>query len=682
MKIRTSQDTIEEYNPSKITNSLIDEVGLEQQTANRITKQVNNELESLTLDTVTSILIRELVNSKLVENGLSEFVDTYARVGMPVKEIENLINEGNRSNANMQQNPETIHKYVADNSMKQYALNHLLPTELADGHRKGDYHIHDLEYFAHRPLNCQQHDLRVFIRNGLKVDGTGDHTSIAKSPTHLETLVNHTGEILLASQQDMSGGQAMSLWNVFASPFARGRSYDEIKQCVQMLIYNLNMAYASRGSQVPFTSMQLEFGVPNFLKDVTAYGKGGIVCGTYGDYEEEALLLTRAITEVLMEGDAHGKPHLFPNTIYSLRPETFKNGAYDEDLELVHELSAKLGTSYYANMFPSYQGDLGNYMGCRTHLSNTWTGDWDTDCLRTGNLAYCTINLPRLAYNSKEPSDIFAQLDNVMSKIEEILLIRREQGLKALNESKILPFISQTISDEDSPYYRVENSTLSFGFNGLNEMLLSLFGVDITDPSANKFGQEVISYINDHANTLKDETGLRWSTIQTPAESTAHRFATIDRKLYGDKVISNGVTGSEYYSNSSHVPVDTTADIIQKIRVEEPYHRLTPGGHIFHAFFGESYGDAESFMSLTEKICKNSDIGFWAYSSALSYCMRCHTVMKGLQNKCPNCGEVDNVEWYDRITGYVQQVGHAKASNGGWNNGKRQELVDRTRYQK
>ena len=117
------------------------------------------------------------------------------------------------------------------------------------------------------------------------MDGTGDHTSVAGPPKHMETLMNHAGEIMLAAQQNMSGGQSMSLWNVFVAPFAKGLSYDEIKQAVQMLIFNLNMAYAARGSQVPFTSMNLEFKVPKFLQNEPAYGPRGKVVGIYGDFE-------------------------------------------------------------------------------------------------------------------------------------------------------------------------------------------------------------------------------------------------------------------------------------------------------------------------------------------------------------------------------------------------------------
>lgn len=679
LKVRTTRDKIEAFDLTKIVNTLVQETNASQETAFEIASEVWKELKKLNVEYVTAPMIREMVNTKLVEYGLEDIRKDYTRLGIPVYNITSLIENGNHDNANMMHNPETIHKYVADEALKQYALLHVLPSHLADAHMSGDIHIHDLEYFAARPLNCLQHDIRAFIRYGLKVDGTGDHTSVAGAPSHMETLMNHTGEIMLAAQQNMSGGQAMSFWNVFVAPFARGRSYEDIKQSVQMLIYNLNMAYAARGSQVPFTSMQLEFGVPKFLEDVTAYGPKGEVVGTYGDFEEETRLIQRAFTENLYGGDKEGKPHLFPNTIYTLRKETLK-GDYDEDLYRVHQLSAKFGSPYFVNMLPKYRGNMANYMGCRTCLQDTWTGDWEQDCLRTGNLAYVTMNLPRIGYQSKDESQVFEYLDNYMDLVVETLLLRREQALHCLNDYDVLPFLTQKINEEN--YYRVENSTLSFGFVGLNEMLCALFGEGIDNPDANKFGVKCIKYIYDRASELQKETGLRWSVIQTPAETTAYRFATLDKEQFGDKAILQGDNGANYYTNSSHVPVNSDISLVDKIKIEEQYHPITPGGHIFHAFMGESYSDPQSLMSLTNKIAKKSDIGFWAYSSALSFCLKCKTLMKGLNNKCPNCGETEDVEWYDRITGYVQQVGHAKSANGGWNAGKRQELIDRRRFQR
>ncbi len=676
LKVRTTRDTIEPFDKTKIENTLIVETNASRELAERIANDAWKELKKLDVEYLTAPMIREIVNTKLVESGLETLRRKYTRLGIPVYNITNLIQNGSRDNANMIHNPETVHKYVADEALKQYALLHILPNEFADAHMGGDIHIHDLEFFAGRPVNCLQHDLRVFIRKGLKVDGTGDHTSVAGPPNHIETLMNHSGEIMLASQQNMSGGQSMSLWNVFVAPFAAGLPYEKVKQAVQMFIYNLNMAYAARGSQVPFTSINLEFTVPKFLRDEPAYGPRGKLVGIYGDFEEETRMLQRAFTETLLEGDSDGKPHLFPNTPYVLREEVLKS-EFEEDLRRVHELSAKFGSPYFVNMLPDYRGNMSNYMGCRTSLSDNWTGDWEQDCFRTGNLAYITLNLPRIAYNSRDEDEIFEYLDSYMHIGEQVLKIRREQSLKCLNEYNLLPFLSQEV--DDGMYYRIDNTTMSFGFVGLNEMLLYSMGAGIEDKDANKFGLKVLDYMNDRTAELKAETGLRWAILQTPAESTAYRFAMLDLEHYRDKIIAQGDEKTAYYTNSSHVPVNADILLPERIKIEEKYHPKTMGGHIFHAFMGESYSDADSLMSLTDKIARKSDIGFWAYSSALSFCVKCKTLMKGLQNNCGACGETTEVEWYDRITGYIQQVGRSKSASGGWNPGKMKELMDRKR---
>lgn len=636
LRVRTARDTIESFDKSKIEKTLIVETGASPELADKISTEVWKEVKKLDVEYLTAPMLREMVNTKLVENGLETLRRKYTRLGIPVYNITNLIKNGSRDNANMIHNPETVHKYVADEALKQYALLHMLPNELADAHLGGDIHIHDLEFFAGRPINCLQHDLRFFIRNGLKVDGTGDHTSVAGPPNHIETLMNHSGEIMLAAQQNMSGGQSMSLWNVFVAPFAHGLPYEKVKQAVQMFIYNLNMAYAARGSQVPFTSINLEFTVPEFLKEEPAYGPKGRLMGTYGDFEDETRMLQRAFTEVLLDGDSDGKPHLFPNTIYALRKEVLKD-EFSEDLELVHELSSKYGTAYFTNMLPSYRGQMSNYMGCRTSLSDNWTGDWEQDCFRTGNLAYVTLNLPRMAYQSRDEEEIFEYLDSYLRLSEEILMLRREQAVSCLDDYNLLPFLSQDLNGER--YYRVENSTMSFGFVGLNEMLQSFCGSGIEDPDSLKLGLKVIDYMNGRAQELKKDTGLRWTIIQTPAESTAYRFAMLDQEKFGKDAVTQGDVGAYYYTNSSHVPVDTSLNLAEKIRIEEQFHSRTLGGHIFHAFMGESHSDPEALMSLTDKIARKSDIGFWAYSSALSFCVKCKTLMKGLQDSCASCGE-------------------------------------------
>lgn len=192
-------------------------------------------------------------------------------------------------------------------------------------------------------------------------------------------------------------------------------------------------------------------------------------------------------------------------------------------------------------MLADYRGEMANYMGCRTSLADNWTGNWEEDCLRTGNLAYITLNLPRVAYQSRDDDELFEYLDEYIEMAVEVLKIRREQALHCLDDYHLLPFLSQEIDGER--YYRIENATMSFGFTGLNEMLEYHLGSGIADPESNRFGLKVVEHINERAAELKKETGWRWSVLQTPAESTAHRFAMLDHEHYPEEAVLQGTRG-------------------------------------------------------------------------------------------------------------------------------------------
>jgi len=699
--VQTNHDECEPFDKNRIENYCINQIGLEEKESKLIALSVWRKYKDLHDDTtVTTAMLREDVNVQLRKRGYMDESRKHERVGIPFAEIREYIRGHNCDNANLQRNPETFHKNVADYALKQYALE-CLPKDIAEAHNKGEMHIHDLEYFPGRPINCLQHDLRWIIQNIFKPDGIGEHTSTAHPAKHFPTLMNHAGEMLLAGQQNCSGGQGFSLFNVFASPFVRGLTFKQIKQGIQMFIYNLNMAYSNRGGQVPFTSVNLEFTVPDFLKDEIAWGPGGEPCGVYGGFEEETRLINRAFIEVLMEGDAMGKPHLFPNTIWVLREEMMTE-EFDEDFKRVCELSSKYSTPYFANCIPEWTGKHSNVMGCRTRLNTNWTGDWDVDTLRTGNLAYITINFPRIAYKSNgKAREFYKELDRVLEIATRTLLIRRRHAEKLLNEYNMLPFLAQKNKDGET-YYRIENSTLSFGVIGMDEMLRAFWNDKKDGGMYNEKNREfvyhILDYLNQYAKKLTEETGYRWTIFQTPGETTANRFATLDKKHFPDKAIYKGGVrehklldeknepniwvegeeGSEYYTNSTHIPVDETRLLLtQKMQIEAEFHPLTSGGHIFHAWIGEAYTDPVAIMKLTKAIATKTDLGFWAYTSAFSYCFNCCTFLNGMQYKCPECGSSDDIEHYSRITGYVQQVGAKKDSIGGWNKGKRAELRDR-----
>lgn len=565
--------------------------------------------------------------------------------------IDELINSEERDNANLMRNPETQHKYTADAILKEYALQKLLSEEERTAHIKGYLHIHDLEFFPYRPLNCLQHNLRMVIEDGLMVDGTGRHTTAAGPAKHLETLMNHAGQLLGAGQINMSGGQSIPFFNSFIAPYVDGLSDREIRQALQSFIYNLNMSYVSRGGQTIFSTINVDLEMPEFLKDYPAVMAGEEV-GVYGAFEDEAKRVVHLLVDVLSEGDYIGKPFLFPNTVFVLND----NVDFDEWIDVM-ELSAKFGTPYFSREIGDGYATL---MGCRTRLGLTWTGKWEEDVIQTGNLGYITINLPRLALKG---DSFYYNLERALEIAASILLKRREHALMLL-ESDMNPFLMQEYNGR--PYYRIENATLSFGVCGLYECL-QILGRERDWV----FAEDVMRFINQFAQNMKKKTGLRWTIIASPAESTSYRFATMNLEDYGDKAHVRGCYPEIYYSNSTHLPVDSKEDIIKRLMVESRFHGLTMGGNIAHIFLGER-GHPGAIGGLTRNIYNMGTVGFWAYTPIFTVCYDCGRASYSKPDACPMCGS-RRVEHYDRVTGYLQKV-------SGWNDGKRGEFKDRRRF--
>jgi ribonucleoside-triphosphate reductase len=687
MYVRTSRGTLEPFDYRMIETSLVRETDIAQETATHVAKEVEAKLRKLKVNYLSAPLIREITTVQLLEEGLEEARSRYTRLGMPVYDVTQLIEQGSKENANLHHNPETIHKFAGDQILREYLLVKVLPGYIGDAHMRGDIHLHDADYFAVRP-NCLQHDLSWFFANGLRVDGTGKHTSVAAPPKHAMVAALHAAKVLASAQTNMAGGQSLDNFNIFMAPFFVGMKYEDVKQVAQAFVYEMNMQYVARGGQVVFSNIDIELTVPKYLAQRPAIGPKGKVVGTYADYHDELITFTNALLDTFLEGDALGKPHLFPNTIVKVRDSAFKDPEQRQMLLKVHQLFSKYGTPYILNLLPDWQHDAVNSMGCRTRLSGDWADkqgydDPSMSTMRTGNIHYNTVNLPRIALEANgDDSRVFELMDNRLGIIKDALTIKHGIIDNRLHENKILPFLTQKGMDGEE-YYRFKDLTHTVGFVGLNEFTKVHTGAGLHEAKdAYDFGMDLIKYMRDWADSMVDLTGWRWTLTQTPAESTAGRFARLDRKEFGNRAIVNGdpEKGAVYYTNSSHAQVNADIPLFERARMDGEFHPICNGGHISHLFLGEGTPDPEGLMSLTEKICRNTNNGLFDYTRDLTTCRKCTTVSGGLLNACPNCGgKGADLEYYSRITGYCQRIGSGDSA-GGWNDAKIAELRDRKRY--
>ncbi len=619
MKVRTSDNTIESFDRKKITRSLLQETRIPQEVAENVAREAEDELRRLKLDFISGPLIREIVNVKLLEHGLEEARADYTRLGMPVYDATRLIEIDSAERANLH-NPETIHKLMADNIFREYTLLKVLPLDLADAHMRGDIHIHDLEYFPTRPY-CGQHDLRWFLRTGLKVDGTGKHTSVAGPAKKAEVAVLHAAKVLAAAQTNFAGGQDLDFFNLWLAPYLEGLDYPRIKQLAQMCIYEISQMYVGRGGQTVFSDIDIEYGCPSMVADVPAVLPGGIVRDrvTYGDFEEEARLFARALTEVYLEGDHTGKPFSFPRPNYKLRKEDLKKEGYDDFMVQVHETAVKYGTPYFLNLHADYLPDNTFAQGGRLLLQPDREDleDLMRGTLRTGSLQVVSVNLPRIAYEAAGDDSKFYQiLEERMEMAKRTIEVKRDI-IRSRLEGGHLPFLSQDVEGE--PYYRINRAVHSLGYVGVNEMCRAFTGHEMhQDEAAWRFGLKVVGYMSEATRRWSEETGLRWVLSQSPAESTAYRLAKLDYGRFSSRAVVQGdrEAGSIYYTNSSHVRVDARVPLMERLRLEGAFHPLNTGGMMAQVCMEEANPSPEAMWEQTRRIAKDTLIGYWTYTCA------------------------------------------------------------------
>ena len=675
-RVRSSKITFEKFESDKIRQSLQRETSLKEDEIEKVTAAVVDRVNKMDLSFLSGPLIRELVCVALLELGYEADRARYTRLGLPSIDVDELITLGDKENANLQHNPETIHKLAADALFDQYALLRSLPAKLADAHIGGLIHIHDLEYFATRPF-CQEHDLRFFFRKGLVVDGQGVHTSVAGPAKHPEVAILHAAKALAAAQTNWAGGQGYDFFNVWLAPFLQGLTFSRMKQLAQMYVYEMSQMYVARGGQTVFSSIALEPSVPKIVEDIPAVLPGGVVKDgvTYGDFEVEANAFFNAIVDVYLDGDYNGKPFNFPKPEFKLRREFINK--FDEEYTKVAMLAAKFGSPYFLNLCPDYMPDIVNSQCCRVILApdSDELDDFYSGKIRMGSLQMVTINLPQIAYEANGNDDrLFELIDERMALAKEVLLIKRSLIESRLREGA-LPFASMDCFGER--YLNLRKQILNIGFVGLNEMLKGHLDKWLhEDPYAWKFGLKVLKHMTEVADEFTKEMDTRFSVIQTPAESCAHRLAMIDYRNYGDRAIIQGDRDSEsvYYTNSSHVQPSADLPLFNRMAIEASFHPLTRGGAIMHVWLNENVSDPSSLWRFTRNIATQTLAAYFAYTKDITICSKCSKVSAGLLKSCPNCGAgEEQVEWWSRITGYYQRV-------RSWNSGKQHELSDRHRY--
>jgi ribonucleoside-triphosphate reductase len=665
---QVSRDDSFPWDKRKIAIALEKEADLSNEISQEIASVVETRVFASGLNRISTSLIRELVDNELFERGYNAKLEKQTALGMPKYDIEQLIYSKNKENSNIAaNNPEAINLAVAENTLKQYALQEVFSKEVADAHITGMVHIHDLGYPTR--VYCSSHSLEYLKKYGLSLENLDTSSAPAK---HARTLTGHLNTFLASMQAYYAGALGIGYINIMYAPYLEGMNYDEMKQEAQHLIFSSSQSAFSRGGQTLFLDFNIHTGIPNYLKKIPAIGPGGKPTGkTYGDYALLSQRFTKAMLDVWREGDRYGHVFAFPKCDFHISEDTFTDPAQYELLEYACQIASENGVPYF--VFDRDEITLSACCRLRTTIDDNYMID-HPESMRFCGFQNITVSLPQAAYRAGKGD--FDKLYQEIDKGIDIAIkahLQKKKFITRLMSGPEMPLweVGKKAAD-GRPYVDLEASTYIIGLIGLNECLQYMIGKELHEgDDVVKVGLRIISHMYFRVKEEGKKHKLKFSLEESPAESASRRLAKIDIRNYEEAVnlIKGDIDKDEfYYTNSVHLRPDAPTDMITRIDVQSRFHSMIESGAIIHAFVGEERPPASGIMQLVRKTFENTQAAQLTISPEFTICNECHRVIPRLVEDCTYC---DSSNFY----GIRRLASHDKINN--WDRTKISELAGR-----
>jgi ribonucleoside-triphosphate reductase len=294
--------------------------------------------------------------------------------------------------------------------------------------------------------------------------------------------------------------------------------------------------------------------------------------------------------------------------------------------------------------------------------------------MRYASIQNVTLNLPRLGYLAEgNDAHLFSLISERMEIVARAHAQKRQfiERLLAIGDGGPLALLSMDCAG--SAYLKLDRATYLIGMVGLNELVQLHRGAQLhEDEKALKFGLKILGHIQKMAARLGRQHGMRFILEQTPAESTAYRFARLDLKYHsprsGHLVRGDIARGEMYYTNSTQLNIAAKTDPFSRVRSEGIFHPLIGGNAITSIWLGESKPSAEALARFTTRAFRETTSSQIVFSPEFTVCLACRQTVRGLKTACPGCGST-RIEGVSRVGGYLTHTSRL-------NRGKVAELRD------
>lgn len=623
--------------------------------------EIQNIVEHILLEKNEYELAEEYINYRTKRDfARSKATDINFSIEKLINKDQTVVNE----NANKDSNVFNTQRDLTAGIVGKSIGLKMLPPHIANAHQKGDIHYHDLDYHPYTPMtNCCLIDFKGMLNNGFKI-GNAE----VESPKSIQTATAQISQIIANVASSQYGGCSADRTDELLAPFAelnykkhlkdaeewidsperqkeyaKAKTKKDIFDAMQSLEYEINTLFTSNG-QTPFTSLGFGLGENWFEREIQ-----------------------KAILQIRINGlGSEKRTAIFPKLIFTLKKGVNLNPE-DPNYD-IKQLALECATK---RMYP----DILNYdkiveltgsfkvpMGCRSFLQGWKDENGQEVNVGRMNLGVVTLNLPRIAIESKGDQNKFWQLlSDRLEIMKDALLYRVERCKEAIPTNAPILYMygafGKRLSRTDSvnELFKNRRATVSLGYIGLYEVASAFFGGEWeTNPEAKAFTLDIVKELKANADAWGDEYGYHFSVYSTPSESLTDRFCRLDTEKFG--IIEN-ITDKEYYTNSFHYDVRKNPTPFEKLEFEKDYPKYCSGGFIHYCEYPMLQQNPKALEAVWD--FAYDKIGYLGTNTPIDHCYQCgfegdfKPTERGFE--CPECGNHDpkTCDVVKRTCGYL-----------------------------
>ena len=573
MYVRTSHDSIEEFQSQKIIQSLVREGGLPLDLAQKITEEVENRIYKYQTVYLTGSLIRELVNSVLLEHGHEEYRHKLVRVGLPVFEVQEMIS----NTENIDNGIESLLSKAGQVVFAEHLLTSILPKDVADSHLSGDLNITCPGLWSILP-DVIFMNVKELIEDGINLRGKSLSTTRIPSVKTLDNL--STTLSILISSISKEASQEIVLDGLIELLSKHSKNLSELER-------KIIDAFATSSTSVKFnkTSPIISFRIP---------------LGT-----DQKIVKT-----LLSAYKTYAKLTPTPNIALVI---DYEKGKITDVSEILSEIIALGGNVIFAKHHTSQKGII--------HPKNAGT--------TSIHLCSLSINLPRLAFESNKDETYFRARLALLMKPTITSMALREKNISTLIKLGANPILAA-----NTQYMQRSSVYLGINLVGLSDAVHGILGFK-DDKVGKEISRKIIETAIDVASKKGKDLQANVVINMTESDDTK-RFVALDGDKYGKDSILK-ITDNETYSQGVVLDADATKNLTLKSAEISEHNKITKilNGGLLVQLKIQKGTKATEIKKIIEKACNT--INSFKPIMKVSICGNCGLKDERLIDKCPNC---------------------------------------------